>query len=217
MFQVHYSIISGPRRLFESQFISFPGLGKEGRLRMSTERGFTNQRITTNFMFRTSGNLEARIVAHHAAFISLALIMQLLFLNSRFGPACFGQGKRRAARHLLPFSPFHIAASILGLRPISRLLLNLRHGPCNLIICIACSLPGNRRARRSIPACSSCISGGRIILFPSGFILVCRCVPATWSGPSGRSYIMSCFPTLPGSVPCRSPENRHYAITLLSL
>ena len=146
---------------------------------MYSARGFTNQRITTILMFRMWGNLEASIRANHAACSILARIMQLLFLNSRFGPACFGQGKRRAARHLLPFSPFHIAASILGLRPISRLLLNLRHGPCNLIICIACSLPGNRRARSGFYRDSPAISGGLSILFPKGFIHIDRCVPAT--------------------------------------
>ena len=70
--------------------------------------------------------------------------MQLLFLNSRFGPACFSQGKRRAARNPLRFSPLHLAASFLGLRTQSRLLLHLRHVPCNLIICIAWSLPGKQ-------------------------------------------------------------------------
>ena len=72
---------------------------------MSKARGLTNQRITNVLMFRTWGNLEARILPNHAAFISLAILMQLLFLNSRFGPACFGQGKRRAARRfsLLPY------------------------------------------------------------------------------------------------------------------
>ena len=103
---------------------------------------------------------SSRILANHAAFISLAHNMQLFFFNSRFGPACFGQGKRRAARHISPFSPLHLAASILGLRTISRLLLTLRHVPCNPIICIACSLPGNRRARSGFLAYSSSISGG---------------------------------------------------------
>ena len=88
--------------------------------------------------------------------------------------------------------PTLIAASILGLRTISRLLLNLRHGPCNLInLCIACSLPGNRRARSSFYRVSSAISGGPTILFPRGFILACRRVPGTRSVPSGRSYITS--------------------------
>ena len=59
--------------------------------------------------------------------------------------------------------------------------------------------PGNRRARRGIPARSSSISGGLDIpSSPIGFILACRCVPATWSVPSGRSYIKWRFPTLPG-------------------
>ena len=123
-------------------------------------------------MFPIWGNLESRILLHHAAFISLARIMQLLFLNSRFGPACFGQGKRRAARHLLRFSPFHIAASFLGLRTQSRLLLNFRHGSCFPIICISWSLPGNMRARRDFNRVSSAISGDLGILFPSGLFLL---------------------------------------------
>jgi len=65
-------------------------------------------------------------------------------------------------------------------------------------ICIACSLPGNRRARSGFLAHSAAISGGPTILFPSGFILVGHCVPANWSGPSERSYITSCFPTPAG-------------------
>jgi hypothetical protein len=139
------------------------------------------------------------------------------FFNSRFGPACFGQGKRRAARNLLRYSPFHIAASILGLSTKSRLLLNLRHVPCNPIICNACSLPGNRRARSGFLGHSSAISGGQAILFPYGSILICRCVPEPWLVPSGRSYIKWRFPTLPGFIPCRSSENKFYVISFLSL
>jgi hypothetical protein len=103
--------------IIEAQFIPFPGLGKEWRLLMSKAREITNQRITDILMFLTWGNLESRILPHHAAFISLARNMQLIFFNSRFGPACFGQGKRRAARSLFRFSTFHIAASIHGLQP----------------------------------------------------------------------------------------------------
>ena len=126
-----------------------------------------------------------------------------------------GQASRRQTS--FTFFPLHLAAAILGLRTMSHLLLNFRHVPCNpLILCIACSLPGNRRARSVIVAHSSSISGGLNILFPSG-LFYCRCVPATCLVPSGRSYITSHFPTLPGSAPCRSPENRHYVITLLSL
>ncbi len=168
-------------------------------------------------MFPIWGNLESRILPHHAAFISLAHNMQLLCLTSRFGPACFGQGKRRAARHLLRFSPFHIAASILGLRTQSRLLQIRRHVTCFPIICIARSLPRNRRARKGFYRVSSAISGGLNILSPKGCILIDRCVPATWSVPSGRSYIKWRFPTLPGSIPCRSSENKFYVISFLRL
>ncbi len=122
-------------------------------------------------MFRRWGNLEASIRSNHAAFISLANNMQLLFLNSRFGLACFGQGKRRAARHPLPFFPKHIAASFLGLRTKSRLLLSLRHVTCFPIICIARSLPGNRRARSSFYRGSSSISGGITTCFPLDLFL----------------------------------------------
>ncbi len=91
------------------------------------------------------GISSARILAHHAAFISLAHNMQLLLFNSRFGPACFGQGKRSAARHLFRFSPFHIAASILGFRTLSRLLLILRHGSC-FPINLYCTFLAGRQA-----------------------------------------------------------------------
>ncbi|MDA8407661.1 MAG: hypothetical protein M0T73_12515 [Deltaproteobacteria bacterium] len=72
---------------------------------MSTARGFTNKHITNILMFLTWGNLEASIPSNHAAFISRAHNMQLLFLNSRFGPHVPVQGKRRVARHflLLPY------------------------------------------------------------------------------------------------------------------
>ena len=180
---------------------------------MSTARGFTNQRIAIVLMFRMWGNLEASIRANHAACSILARIMQLLILNSRFGPACLGQGKRRAARRFLPFSLLHIAASIHELRTKSRLLLTRRHVPCNPIICIACSLPGNRRARRSIPAYSSSISGGLDIPSPIGFILACRCVPANWSVPSGRSYIIRVI-RRKQFVRWRSPDNLYYVIAL---
>ena len=125
----------------------------------------------------------------------------------------------QASRRQTPFTffPKNIAASILGLRPISRLLQILRHGPCNLIISIACSLPGNRRARSSFYGVSSAISGGQAILFPYGSILICRCVPAICSVPSGRSYIKWRFPTLPGSIRCRSSENKFYVISFISL
>ena len=54
---------------------------------------------------RCIGNLEARILPNHAAFISLALNMQLLFLNSRFGSACFwpGQASRRQTPLSIPY------------------------------------------------------------------------------------------------------------------
>jgi hypothetical protein len=109
-----------------------------------------------------------------------------------------GQAPRRQTP--FAFSSSLVAASFLGLRTKSRLLLNLRHIPCNLIICIACSLPGNRRARRGFYRVSWAISGGLAILFHIGFGRIYHQVPATWSGPNGRSYIMSSFPTLSRSV-----------------
>ncbi|MDA8407345.1 MAG: hypothetical protein M0T73_10880 [Deltaproteobacteria bacterium] len=81
---------------------------------MISARGFRNKHITNILMFLTWGNLEASILANHAAFISLARNMQLLFLTSRFGSACFGQGKRRAARHLLLFPPNILRRRSLG-------------------------------------------------------------------------------------------------------
>jgi hypothetical protein len=126
-----------------------------------------------------------------------------------------GQASRRQTPST--FFPKNIAASILGLRTKSRLLLNLRHIPCNLIICIARSLPGNRRARRLFNRVSSAISGGLAILSPKGFILIDRCVPAICSVPCGRSYIKWGFPTLTGFIPCRSSENKFYVISFLSL
>jgi hypothetical protein len=81
---------------------------------MSTARGFTNQRIAIVLMFWMWGYLPAHILANHAAFISRARIMQLLFFNSRFGSACFGQGKRRAARHLFLFPRYILRRRSLG-------------------------------------------------------------------------------------------------------
>ena len=67
-------------------------------------------------------NLEARILPHHAARTLLARNMQSLFLNSRFGPACFGQGKRRAARHLFLFPRSILRRRSLGYK--------LNHASC---------------------------------------------------------------------------------------
>lgn len=99
------------------------------------------------------------------------------FLIPVLVPHVSGQGKRRAARHSLVFFPKHLAASILGLRTQSCLLLILRHGPCFPYFCNALSLPGNRRARRGFYRVSSSISSGLAILLPIGFIWVYRCVP----------------------------------------
>jgi hypothetical protein len=160
---------------------------------------------------------EAHLFAHHAAFISLALNMQLLFLNSRFDPACFGQGKRRAARHLLLFP-----VTYCGVVPwFTDYITPPANTPSRHVlsdnICIARSLPGNRRARSGFLGHSSAISGGLTILFPIGLIHVCRRVPEPWLVPSGRSYIKWRFPTLPGSIRCRSSENKFYVISFLSL
>ena len=68
---------------------------------MST-RGFTNQRITTILMFRTYGNLETHTLAPSRRPQSPGPQHAITLFNSRFGSACFGQGRRRAARHTLP-------------------------------------------------------------------------------------------------------------------
>jgi len=112
-----------PLQLFEPQFIPFPGLGKEWRLRMSKARGFTNQRITNVLMFLTWGNLEARILPNHADCSFLACNMQLLFFNSRFGPVCFLPGQASRRQTPICLCPLHLSASNLGLRTKSRLLL----------------------------------------------------------------------------------------------
>jgi hypothetical protein len=169
---------------------SFSLLRQRLAVRMFSARGFINRRITAILMFRTWGNLEARIFDNHAASTLLALNMHLLLFNTISVPhvsARAGVAPPDAFRNY----PTLLSASILGLRTKSRLLLILRHGPCFPIICIACSLPGNRRARSGFYRVSSAISGGPFILFPSGFILVGHCVPATWSVPSGRSNITS--------------------------
>jgi hypothetical protein len=56
------------------------------------------------------GNPEARIFDHHAAFISLALNMQLLLFNTISAPHVAGQGKRRAAIRFsqLPYPSFGV-------------------------------------------------------------------------------------------------------------
>jgi hypothetical protein len=84
------------------------------------------------------------------------------------GPACFGQGRRRAARHFsqLPYPSF-------GVDPwVTDCITPLANSPSRPMqsdnLCIAWSLPGNRRARRGFLAHSAVISGGPFILFPSG-------------------------------------------------
>ena len=84
-------------------------------------------------------------------------------LNTRFGPACSWPGQASCRQPPFSFFPFHIAASFLELRTLSRLLLNLRHGTCFPMFCSALSLPGNRRARSNFLAHSTSISGGRSI------------------------------------------------------
>ncbi len=157
-----------PLQLFEPQFIPFPGLGKEWRLRMSKARGFTNQRIMIILLFRTSGNLETHILPNHSACSFLARNMQLVFFNPRFGLACSwpGQASRRQ-RHPLPLFPKHIAASILGLRTKSRLLLNFRHGLCNPLKSVS-----------HVPCRATGVPAEAFILFPR---------------PS-RAVLTSCFP-----------------------
>jgi hypothetical protein len=134
---------------------------------MSTARGFTEQKITTILMFWMWRNLEAHILANHAAFISLALIMQLLLLTSRFGPACFGQGKRRAARNPLRFSRSVLRHRSLGYR--------LNHA--------SCSFPVTAHAISDysvshVPCRATGVPAGAFIVFPR----------------SSRAVLTSCFP-----------------------
>jgi hypothetical protein len=73
---------------------------------VSTARGFTDRRIAMISMFRPWGNLETSILANHSACNLLARNMQLLFLNSRFGPACSWPGQ--ASRRQTPFAFFPV-------------------------------------------------------------------------------------------------------------
>jgi hypothetical protein len=130
---------------------------------MSTAEEFTNQRFSTPLMSRPGGNLEASMIANHAACSLLSRSMQLFYQVPVLVPHVPDQGKRRAARRLSLY-PTLLAASFFGLRAKSRLLQPLRHVPCNLTICIACSFPGNRRARSGFVAYFSSISGGLNIL-----------------------------------------------------
>jgi hypothetical protein len=153
-------------------------------------RRFREQRIMIILMFRTWGNLEANYQPTTPPAISwpatCSYFSLIPFRSRMFRP---GQASRRQTS--FTFFPLHIAASILGLRTKSRLLLNLRHVPCNLIICNACSLPGNRRARSYFFAYSSPISGSLNILVSPWINLIDRCVPARCAVPSGRSNITS--------------------------
>ena len=185
---------------------------------MISARGFRNKHITNILMFLTWGNLEARILPNHAAFISLARNMQLLSFNSRFGPACSWPGQASRRQTPITFFPVPYCGVDLWVTDSITPLANPPSHPMQSDkICIACSLPGNRRARSGFYRDSPAISGGLSILFPKGFIHIDRCVPATWSVPSGRSYIKWRFPTLPGSIPWRSSENKFYVISFLSL
>jgi hypothetical protein len=112
--------------------------------------------------------------------------------------------------------PTLLAASFLEFRTLSRILLSLRHGPCYPSFCIAWSLPGNRPARSGFLTPSSAISGGPFVLFACGFILVGHCVPANWSAPSGRSYIIRVI-RRKRFVRWRSSGNRHYVIAFICL
>jgi hypothetical protein len=73
---------------------------------MSTAEEFTNQRFSTILMSRPWDNLEASMIANHAACSFLSRDMQLLFLNSLFGPACSGPGQ--ASRRQTPFPFFSV-------------------------------------------------------------------------------------------------------------
>ena len=134
-------------------------------------RRFREQRIMIILMFRTCGNLPPEYLPITPPAISWPTTCNCSPIIPSSVPHVPGQGRRRAARHLLRISPLHLAASILEFRTISRLLLILRHGPCFPIICNACSLPGNRRARSGFLAHSSSISRGSAVLSPSGLFL----------------------------------------------
>jgi|GEM_PF-3627793 len=115
---------------------------------MSTARGFTDLRIY-DILERSEHKEILRPVYLPITPLSSPwpTTCSSSFLIPVLVPHVSGQGKRRAARHPLPFSPLYLAASFLGLRTKSRLLHSLRHVTCFPIICIARSLPGNRRAR----------------------------------------------------------------------
>lgn len=137
--------------------------------------------------------------------------------NSRFGSACFGQGRRRAARYLLRISPLHLSASILRLRTKSRLLLNFRHGPCNLINlvshvpCRATGVP----AELSRPFLAHL---GRSNHPVSQRIYSCLSLRPSYLVGSKWSFEHNVvFSDPAGFRSLRSPENRHYVITLPSL
>jgi len=132
----------------------------------------------------------SRILTNHAARTLLALNMHLLYLILVLVPHVSARAGTVPPDTLYPY-PTLIAASILGLRTLSRLLLITPSRPMQSDnLCIAWSLPGNRRARSGFEPVSSAISCGLNILFRCG-LFYCRCVPATWSVPSGRSNITS--------------------------
>ena len=133
---------------------------------------------------------SSRILAHHAACTLLARYMQLLYLISFWFRMFLSRAGTVPPDTLYPY-PTLIAASILGLRTLSRLLPITPSRPMQSDYLYRMFLAGQQACPQRLSAHSSAISGGSAILFPSGFILSCRCVPANWSVPSGRSYITS--------------------------
>jgi hypothetical protein len=72
-------------------------------------------------------------------------------------------------------------------------------------LCIALSLPGNRRARIGFLAHSSSISGGPFILFPSRFILVLSLRPSVLVGSKWAFLHNIALPAARGSVAAAPP------------
>ena len=138
--------------------------------------------------------------------------MQLLFLNSRFGPACFGQGKRRAARHPLPFSQKYC-----GVDPwVKDYITPLANSPSRPMQSDNSVTHGPCRAT-GVPA-------EAFIVFPGPSGHPNHPVPHwIWSNlSSGPSYLVGSkwaflhnveFSDAIAFRSLRSPENRHYVIT----
>ncbi len=131
------------------------------------------------------------------------------FWSRMFRP---GQASRRQTS--FSFSPFHLAATILGLRTISRLLLNLRHGPCNPINLYRMVLAGQQACpqRLSRPFLSHL---GRSNHPVSRRIYSCWSLRPSYLVGSKRAFEHNVvFSDPAGFRSLRSPENRHYVITL---